>query len=47
MSAADTLSDECRYHLEQALETADPDEKNFHIRHVLQLCDSGDDDTEA
>lgn len=40
MSAAGNLSTECKEHLEQALETADPSEKDFHIRHVLQLCGS-------
>lgn len=38
MNAMGNLSTECISHLEQALETDDPKEKNFHIRHVLQLC---------
>lgn len=30
------LSDECRTHLERALAADDPQEKNYHIRTVLQ-----------
>ncbi|ELZ22041.1 hypothetical protein [Natrinema limicola] len=31
------LSDNCREHLEQALQTDDPSEKDFHIRQVMQV----------
>lgn len=40
MSAAGHLDDDCVEHLEAALAETDPSEKDFHIRHVLQLCDS-------
>ena len=30
------LSDQCKAHLESALEMQDPSEKDFHIRQVLQ-----------
>jgi len=30
------LSDQCKDHLESALEREDPSEKDFHIRQVLQ-----------
>ncbi|WP_247729263.1 hypothetical protein [Halovivax limisalsi] len=30
------LSDECRTHLELALAAEDPQEKNYHIRTVMQ-----------
>ena len=32
------LSEGCREHLEDALRTDDPTEKNYHIRQVLQAC---------
>ncbi len=32
------LTDNCRKHLEEALQTDDPSEKNFHIRQVMQVC---------
>jgi hypothetical protein len=32
------LCDGCRDHLEAALRTDDPSEKNYHIREVLQTC---------
>ena len=36
MGGLSQLSDECRDHLEQALATDDPTEKDFHIRNVMQ-----------
>ena len=36
------LSEGCREHLEQALRAEDPEEKNYHIRHVLQVCGSAE-----
>ncbi|WP_255190921.1 hypothetical protein [Natronobeatus ordinarius] len=38
MSANTTLGEDCKEHLEKALEADDPSEKDFHIRHVLQVC---------
>jgi len=32
------LPDDCREHLDKALETDDPSEKDFHIRQVMQVC---------
>lgn len=32
------LSEGCREHLEEALRTEDPSEKNYHIRQVIQVC---------
>ncbi|MFA9417068.1 hypothetical protein [Natrinema sp. HArc-T2] len=32
------LTDNCREHLEQALQHDDPSEKDFHIRQVIQAC---------
>ncbi|GAA1335066.1 hypothetical protein GCM10009647_077040 [Streptomyces sanglieri] len=32
------LSAQCKEHLESALETKDPAEKDYHIRQVLQAC---------
>lgn len=37
-----TLSEGCREHLEQALRAKSPEEKNYHIRHVLQVCGSAE-----
>jgi hypothetical protein len=31
--------DDIETHLKEALDTEDPGEKNFHIRHALQLYD--------
>jgi len=36
------LSEGCREHLEQALRAESPEEKNYHIRHVLQVCGSAE-----
>lgn len=36
------LSDESIRHLEQALETDDPREKDFHVRQVMQAEGMGD-----
>ncbi|WP_290816028.1 hypothetical protein [Halovivax sp.] len=36
MGGLSQLSEECRAHLEKALETDDPAEKNYHIRAVMQ-----------
>ncbi|MFC3958569.1 hypothetical protein [Halovivax cerinus] len=36
MRGLSQLSDECRTHLERALATDDPAEKDFHIRTVMQ-----------
>lgn len=30
------LSEDCKEHLQKALENDDPSEKNFHIRQVIQ-----------
>jgi len=38
------LPEECKDRLEKALQTGDIAEKNFQIRHVLQIC--GDDYSE-
>ncbi len=32
------LSEDCIEHLQQALESDEPAEKDFHIRQVLQVC---------
>ena len=36
------LSKRCKEHLESALETEDPSEKDYHIRQVLQACGADD-----
>lgn len=36
MTSVGGLNDQCKHHLEQALEEEDPSEKDFHIRNVLQ-----------
>ncbi|ELY43460.1 hypothetical protein [Natronorubrum sulfidifaciens] len=38
MASNRQLSDECTAHLEQALAETDPEEKDFHVRQVLQAC---------
>ncbi len=38
MRSGQKLSDECKEHLETALQKDDPSQKNFHIRQVLQAC---------
>ncbi|WP_171052374.1 hypothetical protein [Haloterrigena sp. H1] len=32
------LTERSQNHLEQALQTDDPSEKDFHIRQVMQMC---------
>ena len=32
------LSEGCKEHLEKALKTDDPSQKDYHIRQVLQAC---------
>ncbi|WP_165875179.1 hypothetical protein [Natrarchaeobius chitinivorans] len=32
------LSEQCKDHLEKALESDDPSEKDFHVRQVIQAC---------
>jgi hypothetical protein len=44
MSTTGTIhTDKLQEHLYQALETDDPDEKNYHIRTALQLAVIHDD----
>ncbi len=38
MSEQSTFVEQTKVHLYKALETEDPDEKNFHLRNALQLC---------
>lgn len=42
MNSTTRLNKECIEHLEAALDTDDPTEKNFHIRQVLQMCGAED-----
>lgn len=38
MSEPSSFLEQTKVHLQRALETEDPDEKNFHLRTALQLC---------
>jgi len=38
MSEQSTYVEQTKVHLHKALQTEDPDEKNFHLRNALQLC---------
>ncbi len=38
MSEPLSFVEQTKVHLHKALETDDPDERNFHIRTALQLC---------
>ncbi|WEL30233.1 hypothetical protein [Haloferax volcanii] len=38
MSEPSSFVEQTKDHLYKALETDDPDEKDFHLRNALQLC---------